>query len=324
MGAYKSLTVQDLIISPLEVNKSFTFSGNQLTGSTVNIDRFLGKNITGSLFDTQTDPTTGYINSGSYQRLIYNSAKHLYYSNFISSSTGDNGAVRELIPGADNVGDVYFGSPFTTNNENYLQSTFNINRYFPTSSNSIIGVISIPQELYGNYILPKSLNITAESGSLYDDGEGNVFLSLDNEYAGNIIYSHGLIILTKDNEEVTGGLYGVGTYGTSSYAGDVNPFIENFIASPNVVCSFSASTTIYETLYKCTVRPNEFNFTQNPTSISGSDTLYSYLTGSDFNPYITTVGLYNNNRELLAVGKLSQPLPVSDNTDTTIYIKIDK
>jgi hypothetical protein len=49
----------------------------------------------------------------------------------------------------------------------------------------------------------------------------------------------------------------------------------------------------------------------------------SFATGSYFNPYITTVGLYNNNQELLAVAKLAQPIPISDVTDTNIIINLD-
>ena len=53
---------------------------------------------------------------------------------------------------------------------------------------------------------------------------------------------------------------------------------------------------------------------------------YSYknfVTGSDFSPYITAVGLYNENQELVAVGKLSLPIPKSKTTDTTIVVNID-
>ncbi len=74
------------------------------------------------------------------------------------------------------------------------------------------------------------------------------------------------------------------------------------------------------------MRENEFNFSQNPTLISGSSNsgiLYSFATGSYFDPFITTVGLYNNNKELIAVAKLAQPLPVSTITDTTILVNLD-
>jgi hypothetical protein len=39
---------------------------------------------------------------------------------------------------------------------------------------------------------------------------------------------------------------------------------------------------------------------------------------------VTTVGLYDENQNLLAVGKLSQPLPTSATTDTTILVNIDR
>jgi hypothetical protein len=324
MGAYKSLTVQDIIISPFEVNKSFTFQGaSSLTGSSVLIDRYLGKNLTSS-FNPSTDPTTGYVVTGSYQRLIYDSVKHLYYSNYISSSTGDLAAVTSTIFGFDSEGNRTVGPRDTTNNYNYLQNTLTQSRYFPTASDEIIGVISIPQNIFGDQIQPGSFKITADSGSFTDDGQGNLIYSIDNTIRGNIIYQHGLAIITNDGG--AGDTYGTAIYGTSVYGSEVNPFIENFINSSNITCSFSSSYTIYETLFKCTLRENEFNFSQNPTIIEDQITgkAYDFITGSFFAPYITTVGLYNENRELLAVGKLSQPIPSSRTTDMTIYVKIDK
>ena len=49
-----------------------------------------------------------------------------------------------------------------------------------------------------------------------------------------------------------------------------------------------------------------------------------FVTGSYFSPYATTVGLYDDAQNLLAIGKLSQPLPISRTTDTTIFINIDR
>jgi hypothetical protein len=87
-----------------------------------------------------------------------------------------------------------------------------------------------------------------------------------------------------------------------------------------------SSYRIYENQYKCTVRENEFNFSQNPTLISGSSnngTIYDFATGSYFDPFVTTVGLYNNNYDLLAVAKLAQPLPLSAITDMNILVNLD-
>jgi hypothetical protein len=51
---------------------------------------------------------------------------------------------------------------------------------------------------------------------------------------------------------------------------------------------------------------------------------YAEMISGSLTPYITTVGLYNENQELLAVAKLSQPLPTSRTTDTTIVINLDR
>ena len=117
--------------------------------------------------------------------------------------------------------------------------------------------------------------------------------------------------------------------------------------------SFKNKYTIYEKTIKCTVKDYEYNTSTNPTLRSGSDQ-YLYLTGSewvestslpssytssyyynpnstlkpfttssDFTPYVSTIGLYNDSNQLVAVAKLAQPLPLSTKTDTTFIIKFD-
>jgi hypothetical protein len=74
------------------------------------------------------------------------------------------------------------------------------------------------------------------------------------------------------------------------------------------------------------VRPqsSEFNYSENPSFISGSTGEVIY---SDFinNPqtYITTVGLYNDNNELLAVAKLSRPLAKDFTSEALVRVKLD-
>lgn len=324
MAAFKQLLASDIIVTPFEVNKAFRFTGAaELTGSTVGIDRFLGQNIQG-LFNLN-EATTGQVYP-EYKRLIYNSVKELYYSNYLSSSYGDSVSLPYTVPGLNSTGDVLVGPTSSAGRyENYLETTLTFERYFPSASNAIVGVISIPSKLFGDTIQPGSFVITAESGSITDDGNGNLYFSLDGQYCGNIIYQHGLAVITKDSSG-GGDAYGTAIYGTSTYGGDTNPFIENIILSPNVTCSFNSSFTIYETQYKCTFDPSEFNFSLNPSLISGSTegTVYDFVTGSYFNPYVTTVGLYNENQDLIAVGKLAKPLPSNNTTDTTILINIDR
>jgi hypothetical protein len=102
-------------------------------------------------------------------------------------------------------------------------------------------------------------------------------------------------------------------------------FILAFITGSNVTCSFSSSYELFETQYKCTIGADEFNYSNNPTIISGSEgELYDFATGSFFAPYVTTVGLYDESYNLLAVAKLAKPLLTSRTTDTTILINFDK
>ena len=98
----------------------------------------------------------------------------------------------------------------------------------------------------------------------------------------------------------------------------------------NMKFEFSSSITIYEQQYKCTILENEFGYSTNPSLLknngsSGSYNVeyYDYVTSSFFEPYVTCVGLYNENTELVAVGKLSFPLPISQFTDTTIIVNYD-
>jgi hypothetical protein len=189
--------------------------------------------------------------------------------------------------------------------------------------------------IHVDYIQPNSINIITPSGSYYDDGEGRLVRTNINDtttVVGNVTYGQGMIVFTGGTrKEGIGelGEYGDTEYGAGVYGGRVigNNDVTNFIETTDITMSFSSSFTIYETQYKCTITENDFNYSQNPSTISGSSndgTVYAYVTGSYFSPYITTVGLYNNNNELVAVGKMAQPIPTSRTTDTTILVNIDR
>lgn len=89
-----------------------------------------------------------------------------------------------------------------------------------------------------------------------------------------------------------------------------------------------AETTLYQREVRCLIEQNDFNYSQNPTvfsqSFSGSvGTIRDFMTGSDFRPYFTTIGLYNDRDELLVVGKTSTPIPISSYSDMTVIVKWD-
>ena len=302
MAAFKTLNAQDIIVSPLKLNKGFRFRGAAaLTGSNVNIGRYLGKNTS----FTPNKTTTGPTGNTEYQALVYQQTKQLYYTNYVSGSNGrlSNVATASFNPDGTITGPNYISPLYY----NYLESDLDPRRYFPTSSDSTIGVLSIPQYMYGDNISPRSFNFISPSGSYTDDGEGRLISGSD--YIGNIIYQHGIVILTG------------GDRSRSGWDDEISTFVNN----TNVTCSFSSSYTIYETQYKCTIAEEEFNYSQNPSVTSGSNGIpIGYVTSSVFSPYVTTVGLYNDEKNLIAVGKLSQPLPISQTTDTTVLINIDR
>jgi len=304
MSVFKSLTTSDVILSPFKVNKSFSFTGcDTLTGSNAGIDRFVGENIT---YVSGSDET-GQIVTQS-KALIYNSVKQLYYTNYLSGSNGSPVLTSSI--GIDGVTSGQNGPQ--PSYDNFLPNTLLANRVFPTGSgtNGMVGVISIPSNLFGEYIQPGSINIFGTGGffiPITDDGEGGLIAS--GVKIGDVIYEQGMLIV--DRSKMTS--QGFGRLITQT-GNAVEPTIQ-----------FSSSMTIHESQYKCTFSPNEFTYTQNPTIISGSSSgkVYDFATGSYFEPYITTVGLYNRANQLVAVGKLSQPLQSSNISDTTILVNLD-
>lgn len=110
--------------------------------------------------------------------------------------------------------------------------------------------------------------------------------------------------------------------------------------APSFNLSFQNEVIIYEQNVICHVKDNEFNTSYNPTLLqnnlfSGSGfmsqslatplpTLKDFATASYFEPYVTTIGLYNEQNDLLAVAKFAQPIPLSQNTDMTFVVKYDK
>jgi hypothetical protein len=98
------------------------------------------------------------------------------------------------------------------------------------------------------------------------------------------------------------------------------------IHSGSFTLSFKNEHTIYEHEVRCLVRESDFNLTYNPSIVTGSYTgsvVRDFATGSDFYTYATSLGLYNDNNELLAVAKFGKPMLISPDTDMTFVVKYD-
>ena len=81
---------------------------------------------------------------------------------------------------------------------------------------------------------------------------------------------------------------------------------------------------ISSTNYFCRVNNKKYNFSSNPTFATGSDGAFTQATFfKDPKVFITTVGLYNDANELLAVAKLSKPVLKSYSREAIIKVKLD-
>lgn len=320
MSAFKKLNKQDTFISDYIARKQWNTTGSLL--SDYNIEVLRG-------FEEGTIPYS-YPNdnfNNRSQELIYKSIKHLFYEG--SLGQGHYTGSRDLS----------------------LQSSLNY-----SGSRNIqneIAVFSLPKNLIGTHIEPKSLTIDHErletgsggsgsdqyvnhgyisssttssqeyiedinywytfpgstfSGSaLTDDGDGNVIytgsnteLFFDKQIVGDIIYNQGIVVLT-------------------------NPVIARYYSTyARNRLRWKSNLPIYTYNINCKVKDSEMNLTYNPSVYTGSTgQLNDNITGSDFSPFFTSVGLYNDANQLLAVAKTGRPIPKSNKSDTTVVVKID-
>ncbi len=86
---------------------------------------------------------------------------------------------------------------------------------------------------------------------------------------------------------------------------------------------FNNTTELNSTIHFCRVNHNDFNYSSNPTYLTGSQIRVKNLTTDAPISYITTVGLYSPDNELLAVAKLSEPLKKDPTQEMILRVRLD-
>jgi len=328
---FKNLDPQDISKKPFKSFKNFTFDQND-SGSGV----FIIKARSGSIanYDSGSDHATSVTTSGSvstdyYALPTWHTINKMFYKD------------------AD--------KPYLTFGGNDPNKE---NRELNTSAS----ILNVSRDIIGEQIKTGSVDLDVTIGgvtyTLYDDGDGNLY---DNAHSasfaafksssfdrsqgvlangsgsevGNVFYSQGLIILTD----------------TGSYDGDITAF----------ELKYQSTQTNYEYEYRVTAKPHEFNTTTNISVTpdrSGSITIKSgsvnvsnffppsilptgqgtgsyateynaateslaFVTGSDFHPFVTQIGLYTEDGELAAVGKVAKPIQLSNEISTTFVVRFD-
>jgi len=290
MSAFKKLQIGDSLTVGYQARKEWSVSGSE--GAILGIDNFEGE-----FFNNPVYPSSGDFEKSN----VYRSIRQLYYSNYTTESYVRTGSF-----------------------DNFLQTTLTLDEV--RSIQNTLGGLQLPVDVIGSNIVPGSISFTIsnldyiinqddyvvedyvenfEGGAIYDDGEGRLINDENNflgknkgDYVGDVIYTHGNLIFTEP------------TFGS---------YFSN-LSTPRF--TWISNYDVFTTTYSIRIQDSEFNFTQNPSARSGS-LLNDNVTGSEFSPYITTVGLYNDASELIAVAKLSRPIPKSKSTDMTIVINLD-
>jgi hypothetical protein len=87
--------------------------------------------------------------------------------------------------------------------------------------------------------------------------------------------------------------------------------------------SLNSEETITSNFTFIRVKNNDYNYTTNPSIINSNGEFYHNTLINNPQTYITTVGLYNDSNELLAVAKLSKPLKKDFTKEALLRVRLD-
>ena len=331
--SYKRFDSDDVIVSAESVTTS-AWSGNVTTLSSFYTSSTQYNSTSGDYYVNiyNQDPsgsgeeiqfTVGYANKDGKGSLLYNSA-------VAGKSPSDTiyGQYRTLILG-DEESDFVFGSG---------DNTFTGTSFY---------VISVDRGRYKEKILPGSLELvlkTANNGNITisdtststttdtftDAGrvyelKANVSSSVaDSGSYGKLLPDVGLILINEEalDASVADGGLALGT-GNSTNTNDQNSkkLYDAIVSGSNF--KLSSQETISSNFVFARARNSEFNYSTNPSILTGSGELRHDVLIDSPETYITSVGLYNDNQDLLAVAKLSRPLLKNSTKEALIRIKLD-
>jgi len=154
---------------------------------------------------------------------------------------------------------------------------------------------------------------------------------------GLIFYQAGVVVISGSvfNANADGGILddtdsatlelgtSFGATGFNSVTGSTVTVMASAIRSRIYNIQFNNTVELNSTIYKCRIYSNDFNYSSNPTYLSGSEIRVKESSTDSPIAYITTIGLYNSNNELLAIAKLSEPLKKQPDTEFTIRCRLD-
>ena len=317
MSTYKKLNKQDAYITTYVAHKQWAISGSQFFEYGINYNTFVENQYLNSLQQLYyPSKASGSVSGSGFD---YYPQTTLYQSESRNLTTGSVyiNIPRSLYGTAVKPVD---GFELSVEVSSFVVLGPVVDDYIAT------GYLEVYQS--NGRTRPPSNPPIITTYKILDDGEGQLYVSgsTPRNYVGDVIYPHGMLVVTD-----------------SIYASILQSALSNKNFRSSVKLRFKSSQPIFTHNYHCKLRESEFNFTYNPSALSSSlktvydntNTVYSTasavaagelnnkITGSEFQPYMTSVGLYNDANQLIAVGKMNRPVPKSANTEMTIIVKID-
>ena len=321
---YKEIPKSDIIIRPLRVYKEWSLDEND-------IQPIFGENVTDSLFDADTAEKSG----GFYKRLVYDSTKAQFYYNPTTSSI---------------ITEVGLRKSYASTDERILEDEIAV---FPIPQAYYGEGIKI-----GSITL-----LDDDTGRTYTDDKHSNLIDSGSNIKGNIFYDLGLVVVTKDitsgsnyntfrlNFRSTKTIYENEIFISvleNEYNFSQNPsaYYEDGAKTTYVSLTnpydITGATTINKIIYSPGIKYVKNKYIANdgsssldfriPSSINPTikagfadydEMAATDLTGSYLAPYITTIGLYDEDLDMVAVAKLPQPIKSLPDYPVNFIIRFD-
>tara|TARA_R100000808_G_C2155175_1_gene167005 strand:- start:1317 stop:2438 length:1122 start_codon:yes stop_codon:yes gene_type:complete len=154
---------------------------------------------------------------------------------------------------------------------------------------------------------------------------------------GLIYYQAGIAVISGSifNDEADGGLLhnadagttimnlSLGASGFNHITASTIDTVANGVRARIYNLQFNNTTELNSAIYFCRANHNDFNYSSNPTYLTGSQIRVKEQSTDPPVTYITTVGLYSEDNELLAVAKLSEPIKKTPENELTLRVRLD-
>jgi hypothetical protein len=199
------------------------------------------------------------------------------------------------------------------------------------------GTFSLSVYASGTYVAPTDAKVITDAGAATSfkvnspAGEYGLLKDDNSENVGLLFYQAGVAVLTasifgKDNTGANAGGKTFDANGrtlSASLTGSSIGDISDGVRARWNNCSFNNTTELNSTIYFCRAMNSDFNYSSNPTYTTNSKVFVKDDPDDLPTSYITTVGLYSPDNELLAVAKLSEPIKKTPANELTLRVRLD-